>query len=83
MIFMKTVVTMSKKLLMLRDEECEAGTYSYTTGCDVKTPEPTCADPNPKPEEGIICDYTACYCNPPTVRHPVSNKCVPLEECPK
>ncbi|XP_045454729.1 uncharacterized protein LOC123664175 [Melitaea cinxia] len=66
-------------------EECEVGTHAYTTGCGVKTPEPTCDEPNPKPDVdgGDICDYSDCYCDPPTVRHPETKKCVPLEECPK
>ncbi|CAH2095625.1 unnamed protein product [Euphydryas editha] len=70
---------------MHRYKECEVGTHAYAIGCGVITPEATCANPNPKPEneKAFICDYSACYCNPPTVRHPESKKCVPLEECPK
>ncbi|KAL0868235.1 hypothetical protein ABMA27_007768 [Loxostege sticticalis] len=63
--------------------ECEEGTHAYTTGCSPKTPEPTCAEPNPVAEKHAICDYSACYCDPPTVRDTVSNKCVPLDKCPK
>ncbi|CAH2095626.1 unnamed protein product [Euphydryas editha] len=63
--------------------ECEPGTHAYTTGCHPKTPEPTCAEPNPQPERASICDFTACYCDSPTVRNTETNKCVPLEECPK
>ncbi|CAH2095623.1 unnamed protein product [Euphydryas editha] len=79
------LIFLRNSILLAGQEECEEGTYSYTTGCGALTPEATCADPNPKPDTdgGSICDYSACYCNPPTVRHPESNKCVPLEECPK
>ncbi|CAH2237077.1 jg17252 [Pararge aegeria aegeria] len=64
--------------------ECEVGTHAYTTGCGFKQPEATCA--NPKPEldtRGKICDYSACYCDEPTVRDTATGKCVPLEECTK
>ncbi|CAK1594148.1 unnamed protein product [Parnassius mnemosyne] len=64
--------------------ECEEGTQAYTTGCDYLTKEATCDEPNPQPDtRGMICDFTACYCAPPTVRDTVTNKCVPLEECTK
>ncbi|CAH0731351.1 unnamed protein product, partial [Brenthis ino] len=63
---------------------CEEGTHAYATGCEVLTPEPTCENPEPKEDsDEMICDFTACYCNAPTVRDTVSNKCVPLEDCPK
>ncbi|XP_075984580.1 uncharacterized protein LOC142982119 [Anticarsia gemmatalis] len=64
-------------------KECEVGTHAYATGCGQKTPEATCEQPNPVKEEGIICDYSACYCDPPTVRDSISGKCVPIEQCPK
>ncbi|CAG5056784.1 unnamed protein product [Parnassius apollo] len=64
--------------------ECEEGTQAYTTGCGYLTNEATCDEPNPQPDtRGMICDFSACYCAPPTVRNTVTNKCVPLEECPK
>ncbi|CAG9793227.1 unnamed protein product [Diatraea saccharalis] len=63
--------------------ECEEGTHAYAVGCAQKTPEATCEEPNPVKEEAIICDYSACYCDPPTVRDTVSDKCVALEDCPK
>ncbi|XP_013165989.1 PREDICTED: uncharacterized protein LOC106116645 [Papilio xuthus] len=62
-------------------EDCELGTHAYTTGCGHLTPEPTCAEPHPKPRRGRICDYSACYCDPPTVRDPKTKKCVQLHEC--
>ncbi|CAG9568355.1 unnamed protein product [Danaus chrysippus] len=63
--------------------ECEVGTHAYTTGCGYLTPEATCENPNPATDmRARICDYSACYCDPPTVRNKVNNKCVPLEECP-
>ncbi|XP_045779576.1 synaptic vesicle membrane protein VAT-1 homolog [Maniola jurtina] len=64
---------------------CEDGTHDYTTGCDYVTPEATCDNPNPVPDidAGEVCDYTACYCNSPTVRDTTTNKCVRLEDCPK
>ncbi|XP_028158998.1 uncharacterized protein LOC135081790 [Ostrinia nubilalis] len=63
--------------------ECEEGTHAYALGCGHKTPEPTCEEPKPVEEKGILCDYSACYCDPPTVRDTVSGKCVELEKCPK
>ncbi|XP_026745108.1 uncharacterized protein LOC113506459 [Trichoplusia ni] len=63
--------------------ECEVGTHAYTTGCGFKTPEPTCAEPNPQPETHKICDYSACYCDEGTVRDPVTKQCVALENCTK
>lgn len=64
--------------------ECEEGTHAYTTGCDYKMPEATCDNPNPvKETRGKICDFTACYCDPPTVRDTTTKKCVKLEDCPK
>ncbi|CAH0731349.1 unnamed protein product, partial [Brenthis ino] len=63
---------------------CEEGTHGYSTGCGYLTPEPTCENPEPQEDtRGKICDYSACYCDAPTVRDTVSKKCVPLEECPK
>ncbi|KAJ8709386.1 hypothetical protein PYW07_009212 [Mythimna separata] len=64
-------------------KECEPGTYSYGTGCGPLTPEPTCDEPNPVAGRGNVCDFSACYCSPPTVREPNSRKCVKLEDCPK
>ncbi|XP_045779516.1 uncharacterized protein LOC123877045 isoform X2 [Maniola jurtina] len=64
--------------------ECEEGTHAYAIGCGHMTPEATCDNPNPVADtRGMICDYSACYCDPPTVRDTATNKCVPLEECPK
>ncbi|KAL4719611.1 hypothetical protein ACJJTC_018191 [Scirpophaga incertulas] len=63
--------------------ECEVGTHSYNTGCSRKMPEATCDNPNPELEEGILCDYSACYCDAPTVRDTASGKCVRLEDCPQ
>ncbi|CAB3233133.1 unnamed protein product [Arctia plantaginis] len=63
--------------------ECEEGTHAYAPGCGPKTSEATCDEPNPKEERVIICDYSACYCDPPTVRDTVSGKCVTLDQCPK
>ncbi|CAG4985579.1 unnamed protein product [Colias eurytheme] len=63
--------------------ECEVGTHAYTTGCGTLQPEPTCDDLSPVAGKGIICDFTACYCDPPTVKDKKSGKCVPVEECPK
>ncbi|KPJ15533.1 hypothetical protein RR48_09462 [Papilio machaon] len=62
-------------------EDCEVGTHAYTTGCSHLTPEPTCAEPRPKPRKGRICDYSACYCDPPTVRDTKTMKCVQVHEC--
>ncbi|KAM3962111.1 uncharacterized protein ACR2FA_003798 [Aphomia sociella] len=65
-------------------KECEEGTHSYTTGCGYLTPEATCDNPNPvKETRGMICDFSACYCDPPTVRDTKTKKCVPLDECSK
>ncbi|CAG5056778.1 unnamed protein product [Parnassius apollo] len=65
-------------------KECEEGTISYTPGCTHLTKEATCDEPNPQPDtRGHVCDFSSCYCAPPTVRNTVTNKCVPLEECPK
>ncbi|XP_023943428.2 uncharacterized protein LOC112049671 [Bicyclus anynana] len=61
---------------------CEEGTYSYNTGCGPMTPEPTCENPHPVATRYAICDYSACYCKPPTVRDTSSKKCVLLERCP-
>ncbi|CAK1545418.1 unnamed protein product [Leptosia nina] len=63
--------------------ECEEGTRAYTTGCGPLKPEPTCEEPDPVEGKGIICDYSACYCEPPTVRHADSGKCMLIEECPQ
>jgi hypothetical protein len=62
---------------------CPEGTHAYTTGCSQKMPEATCDVPNPVKEKAIICDYSACYCNAPTVRDKTTGKCVPLDQCPK
>ncbi|KAJ8711945.1 hypothetical protein PYW08_008899 [Mythimna loreyi] len=64
-------------------KECEEGTHSYSTGCGPLTPEATCEEPNPVEGKGLICDYSACHCDSPTVRDSVSGKCVKVEECPK
>ncbi|CAB3233129.1 unnamed protein product [Arctia plantaginis] len=63
--------------------ECEEGTHAYATACGKKTPEATCDEPNPKPETADICDYSACYCDEPTVRDTASGKCVTLDKCPQ
>ncbi|XP_026749490.1 uncharacterized protein LOC113510237 [Galleria mellonella] len=65
--------------------ECEEGTHGYAVGCDFITPEPTCEEPKPVKDTraGLICDFSACYCDPPTVRDTKTKKCVPLEECPQ
>ncbi|KAH9642566.1 hypothetical protein HF086_011159 [Spodoptera exigua] len=64
-------------------KECEVGTHAYTTGCGPLIPEPTCDEPSPVAGKGMICDYSSCYCDVPTVRDTVSGKCVPLDQCPK
>ncbi|XP_050556225.1 uncharacterized protein LOC118277799 isoform X1 [Spodoptera frugiperda] len=64
-------------------KECEVGTRAYTTGCGPLVPEPTCDEPNPVAGEGLICDFSACYCEAPTVRDTASGKCVNLDQCPK
>nr|XP_034835728.1 uncharacterized protein LOC117992178 [Maniola hyperantus] len=62
----------------------EEGTHDYTTGCGYVTPEATCDNPNPVTDtSGKVCDYTACYCDSPTVRDTATDKCVRLEDCPK
>ncbi|GBP04534.1 hypothetical protein EVAR_3900_1 [Eumeta japonica] len=63
--------------------ECEEGTHAYSTGCGPRTPEATCDNPEPQPEPGALCDYSACYCDAPTVRDGASGKCVPPHHCPK
>ncbi|XP_023943406.2 uncharacterized protein LOC112049659 [Bicyclus anynana] len=64
--------------------ECEEGTHSYGTGCGYLLPEATCDNPTPELDKrGKICDFSACYCDPPTVRDSATNKCVALEDCPK
>ncbi|XP_026331481.1 uncharacterized protein LOC113238853 [Hyposmocoma kahamanoa] len=64
--------------------ECPEGTHGYSVGCGHLTPEATCQNPEPKEDtRGQICDYSACYCDAPTVRDTTTNKCVPLEDCPK
>ncbi|CAF4880862.1 unnamed protein product [Pieris macdunnoughi] len=63
--------------------ECEVGTRAYTTGCGKLMPEPTCDVPDPEEGQGNVCDYSACYCESPTVRHKPSGKCMLLEDCPK
>ncbi|CAH2237074.1 uncharacterized protein LOC120633925 [Pararge aegeria] len=64
--------------------DCEEGTHGYSTGCSPVEPEPTCDNPTPvvDPTEDI-CDFTACYCDAPTVRDTATGKCVLLEECTK
>ncbi|CAB3224837.1 unnamed protein product [Arctia plantaginis] len=62
---------------------CEIGTYAYTTGCSQKTPEPNCYEPNPKTEGPIVCNFSACYCEQPTVRDLITGQCVTLDECIK
>ncbi|XP_059051738.1 uncharacterized protein LOC131846449 [Achroia grisella] len=63
--------------------ECEEGTYGYSLGCGFKTPEATCENPTPVQDRSRrICDYSACYCAPPTVRNTKTKKCVQLDECP-
>ncbi|KAJ8709385.1 hypothetical protein PYW07_009211 [Mythimna separata] len=64
-------------------KECEEGTHAYAVGCAAVTPEPTCDEPNPVEGKGILCDYSSCYCDAPTVRDSVSGKCVKVEDCPK
>ncbi|CAH2054104.1 unnamed protein product, partial [Iphiclides podalirius] len=62
--------------------ECEEGTTAYVSNCDYMVPEATCDEPNPQPDlSGKLCDYSACYCEAPTVRDTKTNKCVALEEC--
>lgn len=57
------------------------GTHAYTTGCGFLTPEPTCDSPTPQEDtRGRICDYSACYCDAPTVRSS-SGACIALSEC--
>ncbi|CAG9568356.1 unnamed protein product [Danaus chrysippus] len=64
--------------------ECDEGTHAYTIGCGYLEPEPTCEDPHPSIDQGIlICDFMACYCDSPTVRNKLIGKCVPLDECPQ
>ncbi|XP_075984708.1 uncharacterized protein LOC142982198 [Anticarsia gemmatalis] len=63
--------------------ECEEGTHAYGSACPQPTkPEPTCEDPHPKEINPGYCDYSACYCDAPTVRDTISGKCVLLENCP-
>ncbi|XP_034835729.1 uncharacterized protein [Maniola hyperantus] len=63
---------------------CEEGTHDYTTGCGPVSPEPTCDIPIPVVDtSSIVCDFSACYCNPPTVRDTTTDKCVRLEDCPE
>ncbi|XP_026322539.1 uncharacterized protein LOC113232117 [Hyposmocoma kahamanoa] len=69
---------------LLGSEECPEGTHSYSLGCDFLVPEATCENPKPKADTRVmLCDYSACYCDEPTVRDTASNKCVPLDQCPK
>ncbi|XP_011565174.3 uncharacterized protein LOC105394953 [Plutella xylostella] len=63
--------------------ECEEGTHSYGSGCGPVMSEPTCEQPTPKVESGNTCDFSACYCDAPTVRHKASKKCVKLKDCYK
>ncbi|CAB3233139.1 unnamed protein product [Arctia plantaginis] len=62
---------------------CEEGTHSYTIGCGYRVLEATCDEPNPQPEKFMMCDYSACYCDAPTVRDSASGKCVALDKCPQ
>ncbi|VVC88196.1 unnamed protein product [Leptidea sinapis] len=62
--------------------ECEVGTRAYTTGCSKLKPEPSCEDPNPPELPGNICDFSACYCEPPTLRNKLTKECVAPEKCP-
>ncbi|XP_047991688.1 uncharacterized protein LOC125230547 isoform X1 [Leguminivora glycinivorella] len=65
-------------------EKCPVGTHAYTTGCSYLTPEATCANPNPKQDtRGKLCDFSACYCDAPTVRDEKTNQCVSLDKCSK
>ncbi|KPJ01282.1 hypothetical protein RR46_01417 [Papilio xuthus] len=64
--------------------ECEEGTKAYVRDCDYAKPEATCDVPNPEVDlRGKICDYSQCYCEEPTVRDPITKKCVKLEDCTK
>ncbi|KAI5645859.1 hypothetical protein NE865_02129 [Phthorimaea operculella] len=63
--------------------ECEEGTHAYALGCGYRTPEPTCEEPHPEPETSMLCDYSACYCDQPTVRDTASGRCVPPDQCPQ
>ncbi|KAJ2954905.1 hypothetical protein O0L34_g3228 [Tuta absoluta] len=62
--------------------ECEEGTHAYALGCGYKTPEATCEVPHPEPETAMLCDYSACYCDEPTVRDTTTGRCVPRDQCP-
>ncbi|CAG9130960.1 unnamed protein product [Plutella xylostella] len=63
-------------------KDCEEGTHAYAVGCATVMSEPTCAQPTPA-SRGLICDFSACYCDAPTVRHEGTDKCVKLEDCDK
>ncbi|CAB3233141.1 unnamed protein product [Arctia plantaginis] len=71
-----------KKINGLCVKECEEGTYNYTPGCGPITPEATCNNPYPVPQNVKKCDYSECYCDPPTVRDRRSGKCMTREKCP-
>ncbi|XP_075984834.1 uncharacterized protein LOC142982294 [Anticarsia gemmatalis] len=66
-------------------QDCPEGTHSYTP--NYSSPwhwEPTCKEPNPQVQTSSqIFDYSACYCDPPTVRDQTTDTCVPLDKCPK
>ncbi|KAJ8711947.1 hypothetical protein PYW08_008901 [Mythimna loreyi] len=64
-------------------EQCPDGTHSYSSGCRPLVPEATCDNPNPVAGQAPLCDYSACYCDAPTVRDSTTGRCVQLEECPK
>ncbi|CAG9130958.1 unnamed protein product [Plutella xylostella] len=65
----------------VRLEDCVKH-VSYAVGCATVMSEPTCAQPTPA-SRGLICDFSACYCDAPTVRHEGTDKCVRLEDCDK
>ncbi|XP_072938948.1 uncharacterized protein [Epargyreus clarus] len=64
-------------------EECPEGTHAYALGCGYKTPEATCKQPNPVAEDYMLCDFSDCYCDPPTLRDESTGKCVLKENCSK
>ncbi|XP_012545522.1 uncharacterized protein LOC105841582 [Bombyx mori] len=62
---------------------CEVGTHVYTNDCGPFMPEATCDVPVPVQETHSVCDFSACYCDPGTVRDTKTKKCVKLEDCSK
>ncbi|KAI8437363.1 hypothetical protein MSG28_011703 [Choristoneura fumiferana] len=63
-------------------EVCPVGTHAYTTGCNFLMPEATCKKPTPVLDtRGMICDYSSCYCDEPTVRDEKTGQCVALDKC--